>query len=234
MLLALVAAVALPAVTPQDTSAAYLDPGARELVRQARLRRETAARQIAGYHVFAKERISLGLRALRFDRLFYRRELAAHISWHRDAPDTVTMDGAREAIPVVLSKVQLPEDLKGDAPDLAFDPANERIGSGLSESSYWRHPLASTGERDYRFQSGATTSITLPNGKTCRVYERRGIPRRDEVLLLAGSFWFEGDSFSVVRAIFPPARAFHLQPDADSGDTNAATHIPGFLNPTPA
>ena len=231
MLLALVAAVALQAVTPQDTSSAYLDPGARELVRQARLRRETAARQIAGYHVFAKERISLGLRALRFDRLFYRRELAAHISWHRDAPDTVTMDGAREAIPVALSKAQVPENLKGDAPDLAFDPANERIGSGLSESSYVRHPLASTGERDYRFQSGDTTSITLPNGKTVRLYELRVIPRRDEFRLLAGSFWFEGDSFSVVRAIFRPARAFDLEQDADSGDTNDVREIPGFLKP---
>src|SRR5260221_11431457 len=165
MLLALVAAVALQAVPPQDTSGAYLDPGARELVREARLRRQTSARQIAGYQVVAKERISLGLRALRLDRLFYRRELAAHISWHRDAPDTVTMDGAREAIPIALSKVQVPEDLKSDAPDLAFDPENDRIGSGLSESSYGRHPLASTGERAHRFHSGAPTATTLPTGQ---------------------------------------------------------------------
>ncbi len=231
MILALVAAVTLQAVTPQDTASAYLDPGARELVRQARVRRATAARQIAGYHVLAKERISLGLRALRFDRLFYRRELAARISWHRDAPDTVTMAGAREAIPIALSKVQVPEDLKSDAPDLAFDPANDRIGSGLSESSYVRHPLASTGERDYRFQSGDTTAITLPNGKTVRLYELRVIPRRDEFRLLAGSFWFEGDSFAVVRAIFRPARAFDLEQDADSDDTNDVKDIPGFLKP---
>ncbi len=232
MLLALVAAVALQAGTPQDTASAYLDPGARELVRQARLRRETAARQIAGYHVLAKERISLGLRALRFDRLFYRREMAARISWHRDAPDTVTMDGAREAIPIALSKVQLPEDLKSDAPDLVFDPANDRIGAGLSESSYVRHPLASTGERDYRFQSGDTTAITLPNGKTVRLYELRVIPRRDEFRLLAGSFWFEGDSFAVVRAIFRPARAFDLEQDVDSSDADPeAKDIPGFLKP---
>lgn len=232
MILALVAAVAFQAVPPQDTSGAYLDPGARELVRQARLRRQTSARQIAGYHVVAKERISLGLRALRFDRLFYRRELAAHISWHRDAPDTVTMDGAREAIPIALSRVQVPEDLKSDAPDLAFDPENDRIGSGLSESSYVRHPLAATGERDYRFQSGDTTAITLPTGKTVRLYELRVIPRRDEFRLLAGSFWFEGDSFSVVRAIFRPARAFDLDRDVDSTDEDPEQNdIPGFLKP---
>jgi len=229
MLLALFAAVALQAVPPQDTSAAYLDPGARELVREARLRRRTAARQIAGYHVVAKERFSVGMRALRFDRLLYRREVVAHISWHRDAPDTVTMDGAREAIPIALSKVQVPNDLKNESKDLAFDPENDRIGSGLSDSSYVRHPLAANAERDYRYQSGDTATITLPNGKTVRLYELRVIPRRDEFRLLAGSFWFEGDSFSVVRAVFRPARAFDLEQDADSDDD--INDIPGFLKP---
>src|SRR5882724_5067698 len=102
MLLALVAAVALQAVPPQDTSGAYLDPGARELVRQARLRRQTSARQIAGYQVVAKERISLGLRALRFDRLFYRRGRAPHIPGHRPPPDPVTRGGPREPPPSAL------------------------------------------------------------------------------------------------------------------------------------
>ena len=229
MLLALVAAVAVQAVTPQDSGSAYLDPGARVLVREARLRRQTAAREILGYRVVAKERLSVGLRALRFDRLFYRRETAARISWHRDGPDTVTMDGAREAIPIALSKVQVPDDLKTESKDLAFDPANDRIGSGLSDSSYVRHPLAANAERDYRFQSGDTTTITLPNGKTVRLYELRVIPRRDEFRLLAGSFWFEGDSFSVVRAVFRPARAFDLEQDADSDDD--VNDIPGFLKP---
>ena len=119
-MLAVALLLALQAPPLQD-SPAYLDPGARELVRRARERRVSAEERITDYHVRVTERISLGLRALRRDRTFYERELAARVAWHRFGPDTVTMLGAREAIPVVYSGTRLPEDMDTDAPDLGFE-----------------------------------------------------------------------------------------------------------------
>jgi len=225
--------------TPADSASTYLDPGARDLVRRARARRIAATAAITSYHAVVHERISLGLRALRRDRVFYRRDLAGRIAWHRDGPDSITMLGAREAIPVVFSKVTLPEDLRSDAPDLAFDPAGDRIELGGAggehsghDSTFIYHPLAPGSEAHYRYQSGDTTTITLADGRMVRLAELRVIPRRDEFRLMAGSFWIDLASDEVVRLVFRPARPFDFERDLDSSDTKDANkHIPGFLKP---
>ena len=135
---------AFQAAVPQDSSA-YLDPGARDLVRRARERRASAEQLITDYHVRVTERISLGLRALRRDRTFYQRELAARFAWHKFGPDTVTMLGAREAIPVAYAGTRLPEDLETDAPDLGFEigkPGEERLAVGIGDSEFVYDPIA--------------------------------------------------------------------------------------------
>ncbi len=218
--------------TQADSSNAYLDPGARDLVRRARERHTIATAAITGYRALVQERISLGLRALRRDRVFYRRELAGRIAWHRDGPDTITMLGAREAIPVVFSKATVPDDLHADAPDLAFDPADERLGVGPSDSDFVFHPLARGSEANYRFQSGDTTAIGLPDGHTVRLVELRVIPRRDEFRLMTGSFWIDLASDEVVRVVFRPARPFDFERDVSASDRRGGVeHIPGFLKP---
>ncbi|PYO34370.1 MAG: hypothetical protein DMD74_10905, partial [Gemmatimonadetes bacterium] len=117
------AAAALVLQTPHDSATAYLDPGAQGLVARARARRLLVDRSIRAYEATARERIAVGLRALRRDRMVYRRELAVHISWRRDTVGEIRVLGAREAIPVAMRREQIPEDLASDAPDLAFDPA---------------------------------------------------------------------------------------------------------------
>src|SRR2546425_2166538 len=147
-MLAVLLLLAAQAPPPQDSSA-YLDPGARDLVRRARERRASAEQRITDYHVRVTERISLGLRALRRDRTFYQRELAARFAWHRFGPDTVTMLGAREAIPVVSAGARLPEDLEADAPDLGFEigkPGDERLAVGIGDSEFVYDPLVAGSE----------------------------------------------------------------------------------------
>lgn len=226
--------LALQAAAPRD-STAYLDRGAQDLVRRARERRASAEQRITDYHVRVTERISLGLRALRRDRTFYQRELAARYAWHKFGPDTVTMLGAREAIPVAYSGTRLPEDLDADAPDLGFEigkPGEERLMVGIGDSEFVYDPLVPGSESRYRFQSGDTTILTLQDGRTIRVLELRIIPRRDDFHLLAGSFWLEAENMALVRAVFRPARAWDLERDLnDPGDKNDARDIPGFLKP---
>src|SRR5262249_9556770 len=226
--------LAFQAAAPQDSSA-YLDPGARDLVRRARERRAGAEQLITDYHVRVTERISLGLRALRRDRTFYQRELAARFAWHKTGPDTVTMLGAREAIPVVYAGTRLPEDIDTDAPDLGFEigkPGEERLAVGIGDSEFVYDPIVPGSESRYRFQSGDTTTLTLQDGRTIRVIELRIIPRRDDFHLLAGSFWLEQENVALVRAVFRPARAWDLERDLnDPGDKNDVKDIPGFLKP---
>src|SRR5688572_4412443 len=90
---------------------AYADPRAREMVQLARTRRETVDRSIKSYRVTAKERIGLGIRALRRDRMLFRREFAVRIHWFRDSIGTVEVLGARQAVPAAVPKAAIPEDL---------------------------------------------------------------------------------------------------------------------------
>lgn len=247
-----------------DTAAAgsaYLDPAARELVAHARARRELADHSIRSYQAIMKERIGLGIRALRRDRMLYRRELTLRIDWRRDTTSRIDVIGAREAVPAAMRNVQLPEDLRSDAPDYAFDPADDQlqIGNGSRggerdtmdrqggrrggsdkqaehRSVAVRHPISPGSEVDYRFQSGDTARVTFPDGRTLLLYELRVIPRRQDFRLMSGSVWIEGDNYSIVRILFRLARPFDLEQDfalvADSaGEKDDVKDIPGFLKP---
>ncbi|HYU07944.1 MAG TPA: hypothetical protein VEK77_01040, partial [Gemmatimonadales bacterium] len=110
--------------SPSGDSSAYLDADARRLVAAARSRRETIDRSITAYRTTVRERIGVGIRALRRDRMLYRREIALRIDWRRDSVASITVIGARQSVPAAIPKPTLPEDLKRDAGDYAFDPAD--------------------------------------------------------------------------------------------------------------
>jgi len=222
------AAGAMPA---RDTTAAYMDPAARDLVARARERRASAQLTIAGYHALVLQRMSFGIRALRRDRLLYRQEVSARVAWTRGGQDTITMLGAREGIPVALTHDQVPEDLRQDAQDLAYDPSADRMVIGLRDSGFVYDPLAPGSEGNYRFRAGDTTTITLQSGQTIRLYELEVVPRREDVHLLVGSFWIEAETHAVVRALFKPARAWDFDRDVSKEDKGDDGDIPGFLKP---
>lgn len=237
----LVAAVLTVQVPSQD-SAAYLDAAARRLVAAARTRRETIDRSITGYRTRMRERIGVGIRALRRDRMLYRRELTLQIDWRRDSVTQIEVVGARQSVPAAIPKPSLPEDLKSDAGDYAFDPANDRLTIGWSNARRdstqdstkhhddieFQHPLAPGSERYYRFAAGDSSVVLLPDGRTIRLRELRIIPRQLDFRLIAGSFWIDEASHGVVRALFRPARAFDLEQDLSDEDTK---DVPGFIKP---
>ena len=228
MLLVLLAACSLQA---PDT-ATYLDPAARGLVARARAAREAQVAELSSYTAVAKQRIYAGLRALRRDRVLYHSEMAVRLHWRRGGPDTVEALGAREGIPFALPHDEVPEDLKGDAPDLLWDPASDRLAIGGDDSAFVHHPLAEGSEADYRFQSGDTTTITLADGREIRLFELKVLPRREDPHLMAGSLWLESRKFSLVRALFRLARPWDLERDLDaqSGE-DVEKYVPGFMKP---
>lgn len=209
MLSTLAAALVLFQAQPADTvpraplaeavvASAYRDPSAREMVRRAREYRRQADHSVRAYQTLARERINVGMRALSRDRTVYSQETAARIDWQRDGGTRVEVLGARERNPAEDGVI--PEDLRSDVGDLAFDPASDRLRIGL-DGSWVRHPLAVGSEADYRFRAGDTLTVRLPGGSAVRVYELRVEPRHTRKPLVTGSLWLEDRSFGVVRSL---------------------------------
>ncbi|HET8656683.1 MAG TPA: hypothetical protein VFL93_14270 [Longimicrobiaceae bacterium] len=244
MILALALVAALQAApAPQhpavaaDTAGAYLDPGARELVRAARARRTQVESRIAGYQVVAKSRFTIGLRALHRERIFYRCESAVRIAWSRDSVTRVEVLGNRAVIPMVSAKPRV-----GDDPDCigsVFDPASDHLSiSGVvqlapdSGDFTFVHPLATGSEASYRFRSGSTSTIRLPGARTVRLRELVVIPRRSDSHLFTGSLWLDDDSHAVVRAVLRLAKPIDLVAETrNDGDDD---DIPALLRPMSA
>src|SRR2546428_5244984 len=153
----------------------------------------------------------------------------------------INVTGTRQSVPAAVPKPSLPEDLKGEARDYAFDPANDRLTIGWGKARRdstedstrhrdveFRHPLAPGSEADYRFATGDSSVVVFPDGREIRLRELRVIPRRLDFRLMSGSFWIDETSHAVVRALIRPARAFDFEQDLSDEDDK---DIPGFVKP---
>jgi hypothetical protein len=231
---------AAPAATPQDSASAYLDRGAADLLRGARERRARVERGIDMYRVTARERIHAGVEAMTRDRTLFGQEMAVRIEWHRGQTGTLQVLGARQAAPAADRRSRVPEDLRSELPGLAFDPdelqlslfqfganmdveddeerAREEAGVDSADVEIDMSPidpLSAGSEAHYRFRSGDTTVIRLPDGSRLQLVQLEIIPRRREFRLLRGSLWIDTRTHGVVRSVLTTARPFDLRRDAD-------------------
>lgn len=209
---------------------AYADPRTAQLVTSARAARERNERLVTAYSAKVTQRLGVGIRAVSRDRMLFRQELAAEISWKRDAPSRIKVLGAREAIPVVKRADEVPVDLDATVRWLVVNPAEDylRVVGMDDDDDGFVYPLRDGGERDYKFAAGDSTIISLPTGKRIRLVELKVIPRRSDWRLMSGSLWFDADTHGLVRAVFRPARPFEFQRDADEDDRK---DTPGWVNP---
>jgi hypothetical protein len=211
------------AVSPELLRSAYLDDEAREMVRLARIRRAMVDRRIEAYESTVVERISADLGVRTGERLLYRRETASRVHW---TADTVRIEvlGAREVIPTVSARVQVPAALSRSMPSAAFDPVDSEMLLRL-ENTDLRHPLAAGGEAHYRFAAGDSTVIRLPDGRPVRLRELRITPRRQDPNLIAGSYWLDMDTHAVVQVYFRLARPVDSRRGDDVGPPLVATSV---------
>lgn len=217
------------AVSADRLADAYLDAEARRLVLRARERLAASDHSITEYSTRARERISVGIRALRRDRMLYRREVAADILWRRDGVGHVRVLGAREVVPIAIPDPRVPGGTAREGADLAFDPRRDQLISHLAdgEGDGIRNPLAAGSEADYRFATGDTTRIRLAGGREVRLVELRVIPRRPSGLLVRGSLWLDMDHFAAVRGVFRLAAPLDIVRDLADDDDD----IPRLLRP---
>lgn len=224
---------------PGDT---YLDPGVRDILRLALSQRDEAYEGIESYEGTMAERVYAGMGGWRFrrERGLFTQERVARIRWERGGDRVVQWIGARRSVPLLGDNEELQrevnqsldEDLidEGDPPALYFNPWDRRIVFG-EESA--RHPLSDSAAFYYRYGSGDTLRLTLPDrSRTITMVEVRVRPRFTDVDLVAGSLWFDRDTGALVRGTFKPARPWNLEVDAE--DDEDAGDVPGFLKPIEA
>ncbi|HEX5869122.1 MAG TPA: hypothetical protein VFY65_01835 [Longimicrobium sp.] len=230
-----------PVATPQDTLSAFVDRGAADLLRGARERRARVERAIDLYRVTARQRAHVGVEALTRDRTLFGGEIAARIEWRRGETGDVRVLGGREVSPSTSSGVQLPGNLGSDAVEMAFDPDELQLslfqfGAGSlgveDEDEDEERPIRREGdtvsveievepidplqpgaEAHYRYRSGDTTTVRLPDGSQLRLIQLEIIPRRREFQLLRGTLWIDSQTHGVARSVLTTARPFDLRRD---------------------
>ena len=249
-----------PAATPQDSASAFLDRTAAELLRGARERRQRVERAIDMYRVTARQRVHAGVEALTRDRTLFGGETAARIEWHRGQTGTVRVRGARQVSPATSRGAEVPEDLASDVTDFAFDPDELQLslfqfgaGSlGMEEDDDEERddvverrgdttsveinvepvdPLRPGSEAHYRFRTGDTTTVRLPDGSQLRLIQLEIIPRRSEFRLLRGTLWIDAQTHGVARSVLTTARPFDLGRDVDE-DVPGVVSILGGVRAT--
>lgn len=213
--LALAGTASAQGVPSPETEDAYLDATARVLVERARASRSRSQSDLLAYTAIIRQRISAALRTPLKDRTVFRAESAARVRWDRDNPIIAQILAERMQHP---AGVEIDEDVGGLAIDQVFDPSSDRLMFGLAdegdEDEIWiRHPLAFNAEYDYRFRSGDTLTLDLPDGRRLRTVELEVLPRRASPDLLRGTLWIEPGSGMLARAAFKLARKMNVLKD---------------------
>ncbi len=223
---------------PSDT---YVDPGVVHILRLALSQRDESYEGIESYEATMSERIYAGMGGWRFrrERGLFTQERVARVRWERGGDRIVQWIGARRSIPLLGNdeelqrevNEQLDQDLidEGSPNALSFNPWERAIVFGDATA---RHPLSDSAAFHYRYGSGDTLRVTLPDAsRTITIVEVRVEPRVADVDLVAASLWFDQDTGALVRGTFKPARPWSLEVDADDDD---ADEVPGFLKPIEA
>jgi len=195
-------------LTPELEASAFIDPQARTLLlraRDARMRQDSA---LLSYDASAYQRLSVGLgfRAIGRDRLLFRTESASRVRWSRGSGVHIDLKGMRSVFPSI-QEADGEVDID-DVTPVPYYPGREAlwIGNGRARAEVDErdlvHPIALGAEAYYRYATGDSLTITLPDGRAIRLRELRIEPRRADWKLSVGSFWFDVEQGQLVRAVY--------------------------------
>lgn len=191
------------------SASAFSDPEAKRILlraREARVRQDSALR---AYKATATQRISMGMGAKRLglEKLLFRGDNVAEISWRRDVGVRVRPVGSRMTVPMAGSA-------NGDfssAISIPYFPGRESLwfpssNFGVVKSDIDErdviHPLANGAETYYKYATGDSVDIKLDGGRVIKLRELRITARRPDWRVFVGSFWFDRDGGQLVRAAY--------------------------------
>ncbi len=191
------------------STTAFSDPEARLILQRAREARVQQDSALRAYRATATQRISMGMGAKRLglEKLLFRGDNVAEISWRRDVGVRVRPIGSRMTVPMASSA-------SGDfssAISIPYFPGRESLWFPSSNFGVVKtdidereiiHPLANGAEAFYKYASGDSVDIKLDGGRVIKLRELRITARRPEWRLFVGSFWFDRDGGQLVRAAY--------------------------------
>ncbi len=206
-------------------STAFADPLARTILERARVARVTQDSALTAYKATTTQRISIGIgaRRLGLEKLLFRSDNVANIAWRRDVGVRVTPVGSRLTVPMASRS-------SGDlsaAVSIPYFPGRETLWFPSSNFGVVKtdideremiHPIANGAEAYYRYATGDSVNITLPEGRVIRLRELRITARRPEWRLFVGSFWFDQSGGQLVRAAYRLAVDIELWDLAEESD----------------
>ena len=195
-------------LTPELERSAFRDEGARVLLRRAREARLSQDSSLKSYDATSYMRVSvgLGIRRLGPERLLFRAEHAARVRWGRGAGVWVQPTGRRAVVPMGGADMDM-----SPATAVPYFPGREALWFPSEDLRKVReevderelvHPLARGAEAYYQFASGDSARVLLPDGRGIHLRELRITARRPDWRTFVGSFWFDADRGSLVRAAY--------------------------------
>lgn len=233
-------------VTPELERTAFADASARPLLDRARVARLSQDSALRAYDARSYQRLSvgLGLRRIGRERLFMRTENASRVRWSRDNGVWVEPLASRSVMPSIKDA-----DIDIDPEDMAsipYFPGRETLWFPSGDMGVARaevnendmlHPLATGAEAYYRYATGDSLSIRLPDGRRIGLRELRITARRPEWRAFVGSFWFDTERGSLVRAAYRMAAEMDIWQVADEesrrdgDDDEVPKLVKGLLHP---
>jgi hypothetical protein len=214
------------------SASAFSDAEARQILlkaREARTRQDSALR---AYKATATQRISMGMGAKRLglEKLLFRGDNVAEISWRRDVGVRVRPIGSRVTVPMgnadgdFTSAIAIPYFPGRET--LWFPSSNFGVVKSDIDEREVIHPLANGAETYYKYATGDSVDITLDGGRVIRLRELRITARRPEWRLFVGSFWFDRDGGQLVRAAYRLAVDLEIWDVAsDASDADAKVTV---------
>ncbi len=251
MALPLLGALAVPA-SGQETAAepaqfaddAFADPAARAIFEAAHANWKSVEQSVLRYQAVIRQRMAARIRAPLKDRVLYRDETAVRAFWDHEYDAVVQVLGAKSQYPghaTARSEGDLEwlDDLAFDEP---FDPGDDRLMLGWSDPEEQpdddfriQHPLAEGADSVYRYASGDTLTLSLPDGRRLRTVQLDVLPREADAHRIVGTLWIEPESGALVRAVYRLSREFDairdLEDLQEEEEEGSFRYVPGLLKP---
>ena len=224
-------ALAAPLQAQQTDSAAYASPATRRLVERAVTRRQQADTAVRDYRAQIRYRVSASLGKRRWARTptIGVEEQDALVHWQ--LPNDLRVD--------ILGRRSKMRSEEGDFRTIFARPwfvprsvgDSLRIFSDDFPATGALHPLATGGDRFYRYALIDSARIAQPGMDALRLYLIEVVPRRVAPALVTGRVWVDSASAEVVRMTFRyVGTQLYTRPGVDGVDSTSARRINRIAN----
>mgnify|MGYP006277974233 CR=1 FL=1 len=229
---------------------AFLDPTAARIFASAQANWYGIDTSVVRYRAVIKQRIAAGIRTPLKDRTIYRNESAVRAFWDRDHDAIIQVLGARSQHP---GREQARADENWDffndlTIDQPFDPGGDRLLFALGgddpeenitdpdrEDFWFAHPLAQGADTLYRYESGDTLTLSLPDGRRLLTVQLDVLPREADVHRISGTLWIEPEEGALVRAVYRLSRELNVVRDIpdvrEEDEAGEFDMVPGLFKP---